>query len=122
MASHMLGRKIPLKTARVGSWFLVQRQDGTIQATLMLDAYYNSQAAPLLPDSVDWFAKSMAAIARIYLNDTKGACVIASAFHELGLWTGNETGVPVEATDAEVAATYAIWNPGRQDNGCDIST
>jgi hypothetical protein len=122
-STRKLGRQIPLRTARRGAYFFVQRQDGTIGASLALDAYFDpNRAAPLLPDSVDWFAKAMASIGQVLRNDVKGCCVISSAGHEVGLWTGNESGAPVLISDAEIDAAYAIWNPGRQDNGCDIST
>jgi hypothetical protein len=120
--AFMLGCNLPLRTARVGGWFMVQRQDGSIQATLSLSAYFDqAESAPVMPDSVDWTAKAMAAIRRMYKNDSLGDCVIASLYHQLGLWTGNDSGTPIQATDAEVVAMYRIWNP-RGDNGCDIST
>jgi len=118
----MLGRKIPLRTRTVGGWNFVQRDDGTIGASLALDAYFDAATAPALPDSVDWFTKAMDSIRRMYRNDVKGCCVISSAAHELGIWTGNESGTSAQASDAEIDAAYAIWNPGRQDNGCSIST
>ncbi len=117
---NQLGRQIPVDTLRKDGWFMVLRQDGTINAAPDLGAYQTS--APVLPPSTNWLAKAIAAIKRMYLNDAKGDCVIASLFHLAGVWTGNEVGTPLQGTDAEVAATYAIWNPGRQDNGCDIST
>ncbi len=117
---NCLGRQIPVDTLRKDGWFLVLRQDGTIGKALDLGAYTTS--APLLPTSTSWLAKAQASIKRPYLNDTYGDCVIASLFHLIGVWTGNVSGTPVQGTDAEVLATYRIWNPGRQDNGCDIST
>jgi hypothetical protein len=74
---------------------------------------------PTLP--VDWTAKATAALARMYLNDALGCCVVSDAYHRVGLWTGNATGTAVQGTDAEVEATYRVWNPGRQDNGCVIT-
>ncbi len=117
---NMLGRQIPLKTARKGGYFFVMRQDGTINASLDLSAY-SAAAAPVLPSQTDWLTKAKKSIAEMYLNATYGDCVIASLFHLVGVWTGNETGTPVIGTDQEVLATYRIWNP-RGDNGCDIST
>jgi hypothetical protein len=55
----------------------------------------------------------------MYLNDTYGDCVAADAYHRVGIWTGNVAGIPVQATDAEVLATYrSFCGPG--DNGCNI--
>lgn len=92
--------------------------------TLDLENYFDKQkfqnfAGQLGP--IDWYTKAAAAIAHMYLNDQLGCCVISSAFHQVGLWTGNETGTPVVGTDKEVLASYRIWNPGNQDNGCVIT-
>jgi hypothetical protein len=115
---NMLGRLIPLKTARKGGYFFTMSQSGVITATLDLGSYFT---APDLPVSTDWLSKAMPAIKRMYCNDSKGCCVISSLFHIVGLLTGNELGTPVQGADSEVLAAYGIWNPGRQDNGCDIS-
>lgn len=76
---------------------------------------------PNLP--VDWTAKAMPALSQMYLNDTYGCCVISDAYHRVGVWTGNDSdsGGIALGTDAEVLATYRIWNPGNQDNGCVIT-
>src|ERR1039457_2901176 len=116
----MLGRLIPLRTARKGGYFFVQQQDGVITASLDLGAYFDAQAAAVdLPVSTNWLAKAQDSIKRIYLNDRLGDCVIASLAHLIGLWTGNASGTAVQATDAEINAIYRIWNP-RGDGGCDI--
>lgn len=114
----MLGRLIPLRTARRGGYFFVQRQDGTIQASLDIGAY--QAAAPVLPEKVEWTPKAMDSIKRVYLNNQYGCCVISSLWHIVGLWTGNDLGAALTGPDSEVLATYRIWNP-RGDNGCDIS-
>lgn len=74
---------------------------------------------PSLP--IDWAAKAQASLSRMYLNDQLGCCVISDAYHRVGVWTGNESGAAAVGTDAEVLATYRIWNPGNQDNGCVIT-
>lgn len=74
---------------------------------------------PTLP--VDWATKAAASISRMYLNDQRGTCTIADSFHRVGVWTANESGVAAVGTDAEVLATYQVWNPGNQDNGCVIT-
>ncbi len=117
---NMLGRKIPLKTARKGGYFFVMDQDGLITATLDLGAYATS-AAPVLPTRTNWAAKAMDSIKRWYLNNQLGCCVISSLGHIIGVWTGNDLGTAVQATDAEINSLYRIWNP-RGDNGCDIAT
>lgn len=119
---YKLGRQIPLATARKGGYFMVLRQDGTINASLDLEAYYTEGTKAALPDSTNWLDKAMDAIKRPYLNNQYGDCVIASLFHIVGLWTANKIGTPLQGSDAEVLSTYRIWNPGRQDGGCDIGT
>lgn len=123
MDEFKLGCILPMRTRKVGGWFFTQQNDGTIQATLSLDAYYDpANAAQILPESTDWSAKAMASIKRIYKNNQWGCCVISSAFHQLGLWSGNDAGIALEGTDNEVMAAYRIWNPGNRDNGCNIPT
>ena len=121
---NMLGRQIPLRTARVGGYFFVMNQDGTINASLDLSAYWEggqTKAAVELPGSVDWVTKAMDSIKRAYKNNEYGCCVISSLFHIVGTWTGNDVGVALQGSDAEVMAAYRIWNP-RGDNGCSIAT
>ncbi len=90
---------------------------------LRLGAYLKRSGleTTLPPLPVDWTSKAMAALSRMYLNDQLGTCTIADAFKSVGVWTGNESGAPVQGSDAEVLATYRIWNPGNQDNGCVIT-
>lgn len=72
------------------------------------------------PASVDFSAKALNALSRMYLNDQYGDCVIAGKYHQVGIWTGNESGAPVLGTDGEVLSSYhTICGPG--DNGCNIS-
>jgi hypothetical protein len=73
-----------------------------------------------LPDKVDYSAKAMSSIKRVYGNDRYGDCVIAGKYHQVGIWTGNESGEPVVADDREVLSAYhKICGPG--DNGCVIT-
>src|ERR1700736_354865 len=72
------------------------------------------------PTSVDYSAKAMDSLKRMYLNDQFGDCVIAGKFHAVGVWTGNESGSVVQGTDQEVLSSYhGICGPG--DNGCNIT-
>ncbi len=72
-----------------------------------------------VPISVDYSAKAMASISRMYKNDQYGDCVIASAYHQTGIWSGNDGTVRV-GSDSEVTSQYQkICGPG--DNGCVIT-
>jgi hypothetical protein len=76
--------------------------------------------AKVLPQSVDYAAKAMPSLSRVYLNDAWGDCVIAGKYHAVGVWSGNDTGIAVQGTDQEVLSMYhTICGPG--DNGCVIT-
>jgi hypothetical protein len=76
--------------------------------------------AKVLPQSVDYAAKAMPSLSRVYLNDQLGDCVIAGKYHAVGVWSGNDTGLAVQGTDQEVLSMYhTICGPG--DNGCVIT-
>lgn len=78
------------------------------------------KAAIALPTSVDYTAKALSSLARMYLNDQYGDCVIAGKYHAVGVWSGNDAGTPVVGTDQEVLSAYhTICGPG--DNGCVIT-
>lgn len=94
-------------------------ENGKVNVSLRL-AKYLKKGAGVPPLPIDWTPKAMDAIKRMYLNDTLGDCVIASAYHQLGVWSGNESGTPVQATDQEVGNSYTtICGPG--DQGCVIT-
>jgi hypothetical protein len=89
---------------------------------LALSNYLSAEAlaASPPPPSVDYAAKAMAALSRMYLNDQYGDCVIAGKYHAVGLWSGNDAGSPVLGSDSEVYSSYqTICGPG--DNGCVIT-
>jgi hypothetical protein len=74
------------------------------------------------PDRVDYAAKAMPALKRMYLNDRYGCCVISGKAHALGVWSGNDadSGGLIQATDEEIYSQYqSICGPG--DNGCVIT-
>lgn len=100
---------------------LGRRRPAARPQALRFAAYFDPRRAKAPPpSSVDWAAKAMAALLRVYLNDQYGDCVIARSYHQYGIWTGNESGTPAQATDAEVLATYhQICGAG--DNGCVIT-
>lgn len=72
------------------------------------------------PASVDYAQKAMAAIQRMYLNDQYGDCVIAGKYHQVGIWSGNDTGTAQQGSDNEVYQMYQTIC-GRGDNGCYIT-
>lgn len=88
---------------------------------LKFKSYYNQNKDVSPPPlTVDYSPKAMSAISQMYLNDTLGDCVIADSYHGMGIWTGNSSGVPVIASNAEVQNSYtAICGPG--DDGCIIT-
>jgi hypothetical protein len=115
-----LGRK-PIKALHTHETFVVRvGHDGKVRSVPRLVAFYyaNKDTAPP-PAKVDWAAKAMAAISRMYKNDALGDCVIAGKYHQVGIWSANDTGTAVVGTDTEVVDAYRrICGPG--DNGCDI--
>lgn len=101
-------------TVRLGARLAKARPQALRLANYLRPGY----TLPALP--FDYSAKAMAAMNHMYLNDTYGDCVIASAYHQEGLWSGNESGTPVVGTDQEVYQAYqTICGPG--DNGCVIT-
>jgi hypothetical protein len=83
-------------------------------------AHYLDLSAVSLPPLVDYSAKAMQALSRMYMNDRYGCCVIAGKYHIGGVLTGNESGTPIVGTDQEVYQQYqSICGPG--DNGCVIT-
>lgn len=74
------------------------------------------------PASINRRDKAAASIARMYLNDQLGDCVVAGKMHQMGVWSANDSdsGGTVLATDNEVRSQYqSICGPG--DNGCVIT-
>lgn len=116
-----LGRIRPRKIYRLPGFVVQEYANGKTVVMPELSRYYNArldQTPP--PPTIDYTQAGMASIKRVYLNDQYGDCVIASKYHEVGVWSGNETGTAVLADDSEVANSYhTICGPG--DNGCIIS-
>lgn len=84
--------------------------------------FFTSEMLTPPPAVLDWSAKAMQSISRVYRNDVEGDCVIAGKLHSLGVWSGNDSdsGGVVLATDAEAHSQYVgICGPG--DNGCSIT-
>jgi hypothetical protein len=116
-----LGRIQPRVCFDAGAFRVHVFPNGTQKVIPKFGAHYNralDRDPP--PASVDYSPKALAALARMYLNDTYGDCVIASKGHQVGIWSGNETGTAVQATDAEILQNYtSICGPG--DQGCVIT-
>jgi hypothetical protein len=99
---------------------LGRRPPRSEKVVLRLRDYLRFGATAAPPDTLDLSGKATSAIAQMYLNDQDGDCVIAAVEHEIGIYTGNESGTPVIATDAETGNSYTtICGPG--DNGCVIT-
>lgn len=86
-----------------------------------LAAYLNYAKATMAPPKkVDYASKAHASLQRMYANDQYGNCVIAGKAHSVGVWSANDVGAPILATDDEVLREYfRICGPG--DNGCIIT-
>jgi hypothetical protein len=86
--------------------------------------YIDLSMLPPAPDATDYSAKAMAAIAQMYLNNKLGCCTVSGAYHILGVTSGNATGTPFLATDAEIEGDYSAitkYVPGdpSTDQGAD---
>ena len=87
-----------------------------------LSSYVSGLRSVQLPASVNSWSKSMRALARMYLNDRYGCCVISGKYHQLGAWSGSDGAAsPIEATDAEVQQMYNLLKAGPGDSGCVIA-
>jgi len=93
---------------------------------LALGNYLMRSYAPP-PATADWTAAAAAALAKVYLNDRLGDCVIAWGGHLEGVLTGNAAGAPIIYTDAQIEGVYSAvggYVPGdpSTDDGCDEET
>ncbi len=90
-----------------------------------LRAYFDpGRMASPPPSSTNWRTKAAPSLARMYLNDTYGDCVIAGKAHALGVWSANDldhdpAGI-VLATDQEIYSQY-VGICGPNDQGCLIT-
>lgn len=117
-----LGHIRPKALGDAGRFRLRVAHDGTHQIIPKLENYVDLAVLDsAVPATLDWSAKAMDSIKRVYLNDQYGDCVIASKYHMEGVASANELGSTVLASDQEVLSSYhKICGPG--DNGCDIPT
>lgn len=118
--SVKLGRRRPKAIHQHDTFVVVITEDGRAKTIARLAPYVDTRRATAsLPEEVDWSAKAMASLKRVYLNDQYGDCVIAGKYHQVGIWSGNDTTAAVLGTDKEVLDAYhKICGPG--DNGCYI--
>jgi hypothetical protein len=91
---------------------------------LHLADYLHAPDLPIPPSSCDYTAEGAGALAEVYDNDRLGDCVIAGLYHVLGVATGNATGTPFIASEAQILADYSAiggYNPAdpSTDQGCD---
>lgn len=106
------GRKRPKSYARRPLFSLLTRDAGV--------------ALPTPPDSTSYHNPALAILRRMFLNDTRGDCVIAGRGHRIGVLTSN-TGKPFAYTDAQILAEYERIggfdpnNPDATDQGCSMS-
>ena len=87
----------------------------------------------VLPDSIDYSVPAAVALAKLYLNDQLGDCVIAGGMHIRGVTSANSTGKPVLFSDQQVVGQYSViggYDPSQTDGqgnnptdqGCDEQT
>lgn len=108
------------QTVKLGRLPMTDEARAKYASKLSLSRYFTLLGSTPPPDSVDYAEKAQASIARMYLNDTYGDCVIASKAHMFGVMTGNDAPAVALATDKEISTTYFSWcGPG--DNGCVIT-
>lgn len=86
---------------------------------------YLLRDTPTPPDVIDYAIKAMLSLQRVYVNNSLGDCVIASKFHAIGVWSGNDSPNVVTFSDADAIRYYGIiggYIPGRPstDRGCSI--
>lgn len=120
-AERKLGALIARKTHRGPRWTVVELHDGSTRVLPTLSYHIDKKKrTKALPPYTNWGARSAASDAQTYGNTQQGDCVIASALHRVGGWTGNETGTPAMSSDSEALQTYAKIC-GRGDPGCVIT-
>jgi hypothetical protein len=101
------------------------RKRPSVRHRLRLENYsLDLRALPVPPETTDYEKQAAAALSQLYDNDTLGDCVIAGGYHLLGVRTGNSTGTPFVAADAQIVGDYTAiggYQPGipSTDQGCD---
>lgn len=116
-----LGRIRPKAVINTDRYRIRVADDGTHRATPLLRAHFHpDREGVTVPPNTNYRAKAAPSIARMYLNNQYGDCVIAGKYHAVGIWTANDSPNVVVGTDEEVLQAYhTICGPG--DNGCQIT-
>lgn len=120
--AFQMGRIPPIAQYDFGHFRAVVGSDGVTRYFPRIVKHWDSAKRIVLPPPgpLGRKDKAMAAIKRMYANDTLGDCVLASRAHKIGILSGNDTGNVVLAADSEVVADYhAACGVG--DNGCNMS-
>lgn len=90
---------------------------------LSFGAYYAEELMAVPPPGeTNRYAKAADVVARMYMNNALGCCVVSSSGHMLGLWSANDSdsGGAVFCTDQEIKSQYVgVCGPG--DQGCYIT-
>ena len=73
---------------------------------LRLESYLLKRALPVAPPTTDYSRAARRALANPYLNDALLDCVIAGAYHIVGVETGN-AGRLFTATKRQILADYS---------------
>lgn len=114
-------------SAAHGHSFKLGRKRPVAVGPRMKLARYLLSAIPTPPPSTNYGAKAAYSLAKVYLNDKYGCCVIAGMAHLVGVETAN-AGPEWLASDAQIIADYhAIGgfdpaHPDTTDNGCNEDT
>lgn len=117
-----------LKHPTSGKVFKLGRKRPVAHCPRLALKNYLTRSTPPPPASIDYTAKSKAALSEMYDNDTLGDCVIAGMAHVVGLMTGNaDGGQPFIYKNQQIIALYSAiggYVPGNPstDNGCDEQT
>ncbi len=94
----------------------------TLRTPLFLGDFVDLRAADP-PPVKDWYTKAAPSLARMYLNDQYGDCVVAGKAHAFGVWSANDedSGGTVVGTDQEILSQYRKWcGHLGNDSGCII--
>lgn len=115
LISGALPQEPPMRTVYLGR---NKAPDVVMQKLVRFVDYLGDVPAP--PASKSWVNDAAkASIKLVYGNDQYGDCVIASAFHGIGVSSAQESGAAILGTTSEAVNEYhRICGPG--DNGCYI--
>jgi hypothetical protein len=115
--NYRLGRIAPDAMADIGPYRYILKPDGTQVKVPRLSQFMEHARLKAAPATqVDYSAKAMSSLRRMYKNDALGICCVAMTDHQIGVMTANDA-TEVQASDTEAVADYHhVCGPG--DNGC----